>query len=61
MSHSHEGYEHAHQGQWAAEAEGRLPQRGWDAEVARALEFGLQGADSLEDRTLKQHWTFVSH
>ncbi|MDX6515344.1 MAG: agmatinase [Gaiellaceae bacterium] len=51
MGHSHH-HGPAGEGHWAAEAEGRLPQRGWEAEQAWALEVGLQGADSLEDRTL---------
>ena len=36
----------------AVEAEATLPTKGWEREVARGLELGLQGADSIVDRTI---------
>jgi agmatinase len=37
---------------YAVEAEARLPTAKWEEEVARGLELGLPGADSLVDRTI---------
>lgn len=36
----------------AVAAEAALPTTGWEREVARGLEMGLQGADSIVDRTI---------
>jgi agmatinase len=36
----------------AIAAEAKIPTTGWEREVARGLEFGLQGADSIVDRTI---------
>lgn len=37
---------------YAVEAEALMPTTKWDEEVARGLEFGLQGADSIKDRRI---------
>jgi len=58
MTHSHH---HDHlplhdrygpEARYAVEAEARLPTAKWEEEVARGLELGLPGADSLVDRTI---------
>lgn len=36
----------------AVEAEAELPTRAWEEEIARGLELGLPGADSIVDRTI---------
>ena len=40
------------EGHWAQEAEGRLPDRRHQEEIARGLAYGLEAADSITDRTL---------
>ena len=56
MSHESAGQElHDHYGpeaRRAVAAEAALPTTGWEREVARGLELGLQGADSIIDRTI---------
>jgi len=47
-AHSHYGPEARH----AVEAEALLPTTAWEREVARGLELGLPGADSIVDRTI---------
>ena len=46
----HEGY--GPEARYAVEAEQALPSTRWDEEVARGLELGLQGADSIVDRRI---------
>jgi len=36
----------------AVAAEAALPTTGWEREIARGLELGLPGADSIVDRTI---------
>jgi agmatinase len=36
----------------ALELEARLPQTGWQQEVSKGLEYGLEGAESIRDRTI---------
>lgn len=43
---------HGPQAKRALEAEESLPTAGWEREVARGLEMGLQGADSIVDRNI---------
>jgi len=43
---------HGPEARYAVEAEARLPTAKWEEEVARGLELGLPGADSLVDRTI---------
>jgi agmatinase len=50
VSHSHQHY--GPEAGAAVAAEATLPTTRWDAEVARGLELGLQGADSIVDRTI---------
>ena len=55
---SHEHVEHDLHGNYGPEArravaaEAALPTTGWEREVARGLELGLPGADSIVDRTI---------
>lgn len=56
MTHSHNPL-HLHdrygpEARYAVEAEANLPTTRWEEEVARGLELGLPGADSLRDRTI---------
>src|ERR1700729_2572037 len=51
-SHNHSHPRYGPEADYAVEAEARLPTKGWEAEVARGLELGLQGADSIVDRTI---------
>jgi len=37
---------------YAVEREAELPTTKWEEEIARGLEYGLQGADSIVDRTI---------
>ena len=37
---------------YALEKEARLPMTGWQQEVDRGLEFGLEAAESIRDRTI---------
>jgi agmatinase len=48
--HLHQSY--GPEARYAVAAEASLPSTGWDAEVARGLELGLPGADSLTDRRI---------
>ena len=46
---------HDHYGpeaKYAVEAEALLPTTKWEEEVARGLELGLPGADSIQDRRI---------
>jgi len=43
---------HGPEARRALEAEARIPTTAWDAEVARGLELGLEGADSIVDRKI---------
>jgi agmatinase len=43
---------HGPEARHALEMEERLPTAGWEREIARGLELGLQGADSIVDRTI---------
>jgi agmatinase len=43
---------HGPEAKHALEVEATIPTRGWDAEVARGLELGLPGADSIVDRRI---------
>jgi agmatinase len=43
---------HGPEAKYALEMEERIPTAGWEREVARGLELGLQGADSIVDRTI---------
>ncbi len=43
---------HGPEAKRALEREAMLPTTGWEREVARGLELGLQGADSIVDRTI---------
>src|ERR1700738_2318875 len=43
---------HGPEARRALELEARLPTAGRDREIARGLELGLQGADSIVDRTI---------
>lgn len=56
MAHESAGHElHGNYGpeaRRAVAAEAALPTTGWEREVARGLEMGLQGADSIVDRTI---------
>ncbi len=53
VRHHHPDYDKLRtQGWQAVDAEGRLSSDGWKREVAWALEMGLPGADSLEDRSI---------
>ena len=56
MSHEHVGQElhdnYGPEARRAVAAEAALPTTGWEREVARGLEMGLQGADSIVDRTI---------
>ena len=38
--------------EYALEKEARLPLTGWQQEVDRGLEFGLEAAESIRDRTI---------
>jgi agmatinase len=40
------------QAQRALELEARLPQTGWQQEVSKGLEYGLEAAESIRDRTI---------
>jgi agmatinase len=46
----HEGY--GPEARYAVAAEARLPSARWEREVARGLELGLPGADSIRDRRI---------
>jgi agmatinase len=46
----HEGY--GPEARYAVAAEARLPSARWEQEVARGLELGLPGADSIKDRRI---------
>ena len=46
----HEGY--GPEARYAVAAEARLPSARWEEEVARGLELGLPGADSIKDRRI---------
>jgi agmatinase len=48
--HLHDGY--GPEARYAVAAEARLPSARWEAEVARGLELGLPGADSITDRRI---------
>ena len=50
MGHVHDNY--GPEARRAVEAEALLPTTKWDEEVARGLELGLQGADSIVDRRI---------
>ena len=50
MGHVHDNY--GPEARFAVEAEAMLPTTKWDEEVARGLELGLQGADSIVDRRI---------
>lgn len=55
MSSHDEFHPHSHYGpeaRRAVEAEAKLPTAAWEREIARGLELGLQGADSIVDRTI---------
>jgi agmatinase len=43
---------HGPEARRALEAEARIPLDGWRREIARGLEMGLQGADSIVDKTI---------
>jgi len=43
---------HPSEGQRALELETHLPLTGWQQEVDRGLEFGLEAAESIRDRTI---------
>ena len=50
MAHSHDN--HGPEARYAVEREAELPTAAWDREVARGLELGLPGADSIVDRRI---------
>lgn len=56
MTHSHNPLRlhdrYGPEARYAVEAEANLPTTRWEEEVARGLELGLPGADSLRDRTI---------
>jgi len=52
MSEFHVHDRHGPEAKRALEMEARLPTAGRDREIARGLEFGLAGADSIVDRTI---------
>lgn len=57
MSHSHDNHDHyqpryGKEAKFAVEAEAKLPTTMWEKEKAWALEVGLQGADSLRDKSI---------
>src|SRR4051795_10898581 len=43
---------HGPEAKYALEMEERLPTAAWEREVARGLEYGLPGADSIVDKTI---------
>ena len=43
---------HPSEGMDALEKESKLPLKGWETEVARAKEYGLEGAKSIVDRNI---------
>jgi agmatinase len=51
-SHGHVHDRHGPEAKRALEREAQLPTVGWEREVARGLELGLQGADSIVDRSI---------
>ena len=51
-AHVHVHDRHGPEAKRALEREAALPTKAWDAEVARGLELGLEGADSIVDRSI---------
>jgi len=43
---------HPSEGMDALEKESKLPLKGWETEVARAKEYGLEGAKSIVDKNI---------
>ncbi len=50
MDELHDNY--GPEARYAVEAEAALPTTKWEQEIARGLELGLQGADSIIDRRI---------